>query len=61
MSIPSGSEVAFGLVIALVGAIAIGLIVILPELTSKRRRPVLAPPSGEEDRGPSVGTPTDVP
>jgi hypothetical protein len=61
MSIPSGSEVAFGVVIALVVVIGIGMIVILPELMSRRRRPILAPPSGEEDRGPSVGTPTDVP
>jgi hypothetical protein len=61
MSIPSGSEVALGVVIAVIVAVAIGMIVILPELMSKRRRQVLAQPSGEEDRGPSVGTPTDVP
>jgi hypothetical protein len=61
MSIPSGSEVAFGGIIALIVVFAIVMIVILPELMGKRRPPVLAPPSGEEDRGPSVGTPTDVP
>jgi hypothetical protein len=61
MSIPTTGEIAIGLSIALLVVVAIVISAIVPELTKKRRRALLAPPSGDEDRGPSVGTQTDVP
>lgn len=61
MNMPSMSELGLGVVIALVILVTIGAMSILPEMLNRRRqRQLLAPPSGEEDRGPSVGTPSNV-
>lgn len=61
MSAPTTGEIVIGIGIALLVVAAVGIGAIVPELLRKRRTELLAPPSGDEDRGLSVGTPPDVP